>query len=168
MPWRTIATVESGPSGSGRRVVRLTIGNCRSLDGCQRHAVGAEMFQTGIEYDYARARCDRGVHDHLPAMRHGDSRDDAHRCLPVFLRLHRLRHAASSEERRLLRFLFLRFGAMPACPESGWSGRLLRTPGLLTASTSSESGHPSDVLLLATYDDPRPFASAVTPKRQVN
>lgn len=52
-------------------------------------------------------------------MRHGKSRDDADGCLPVFLRMHRMRHTATPQARRLLCLLFLRIGALPADPGGG-------------------------------------------------
>jgi hypothetical protein len=45
---------------------------------------------------------------HLPDIRRVDNRDDADGRLPVFLQMHRLRHAAASKAGRLLRILFLR------------------------------------------------------------
>src|SRR5205807_9869739 len=40
--------------------------------------------------------------------------NDAPRCLPILLRLCRLRRAAAPERRRLLRVLLVRLGALPA------------------------------------------------------
>jgi hypothetical protein len=57
---------------------------------------------------------DPGIHDHLPELRAPGGGDDAGRCLPVFLQLQGLRNAAQAEAWRLLRFLFLRDGALPA------------------------------------------------------
>jgi hypothetical protein len=58
-------------------------------------------------------------------MPHVENRDDADGRLPVFLRVHWLRHTHSPEEGRLLRVLFLRIGALPADSDIGW-----RTPML--------------------------------------
>ena len=50
-------------------------------------------------------------------MRASGNRADAGGRLPLLLRLHGLRGASQAEARRLLRVLFLRFGAVPAGPD---------------------------------------------------
>ena len=56
------------------------------------------------------------VHNHLPTLRAAAEGEHADRLLPLFLRLQRLRHAAQTAERRLLRLLLLRYSALPANP----------------------------------------------------
>jgi hypothetical protein len=53
----------------------------------------------------------------LSALRHRESGNHADERLPVFLRMHGLRHDAAAEARLLLRVLLLRVGALP--PNSG-------------------------------------------------
>jgi hypothetical protein len=47
-------------------------------------------------------------HNHMPAVRHSRTRDDAGERLPALLQVHRLRGDAQAEGGRLLRVLFLR------------------------------------------------------------
>jgi hypothetical protein len=68
------------------------------------------------------------IDHHLPAMRHGEGRNDANRCLPIFLRLLGLRRTAPSQIRRLLRVLFVWIGSMSACSGGQRHGRLLLCP----------------------------------------
>src|SRR5579883_2804614 len=60
-------------------------------------------------------------------MRQREARAHAERCLPIFLRLHRLRRAVAPEARRLLRLLLLWIGALPARANDGRVARLLLT-----------------------------------------
>ena len=46
----------------------------------------------------------------LPALRRGQPRNHAHRCVPVLLRVRTLQSDVAPEAGRLLRVLFLRFG----------------------------------------------------------
>ena len=64
-----------------------------------------------------RKRHDPRIRNHLPALRHRESGNNAHRRLSVFLCVHRLRYEAPAEAGRLLRLLFLRIGALS--PNSG-------------------------------------------------
>lgn len=52
------------------------------------------------------------IDDHLPAMQHGDDRNDADERVSVFLPVHRLWRSSSAKAGRLLRVLFIRLGAM--------------------------------------------------------
>jgi hypothetical protein len=61
-------------------------------------------------------------------LRHSQAGADANRRLPVFLQLHRLRHAAQAQTGRLLRVLLLRVGALPAGAGARRRRRLLRAP----------------------------------------
>jgi len=54
------------------------------------------------------------IHDHLPGLRDSQNRDDADRCLLVFLRMCRLRRGAAAKAGRLLRILLLRLRPVPA------------------------------------------------------
>ena len=54
---------------------------------------------------------------HLSALRRRQIGNDADGRLPVLLCMHRLRHEAAPEERRLLRVLLVRLGALP--PDAG-------------------------------------------------
>jgi hypothetical protein len=53
---------------------------------------------------------------HLPALRNGESGDDADGCLPDFLYVRAVRRDAAAEAGRLLRVLLLRFSAVSADP----------------------------------------------------
>ena len=70
-------------------------------------------WRLGIEW---RDLESRDIDDHLPALRGGETGDDADRRLPVLLYLQWLWREAATEAGRLLRVLLLRLGAVPADP----------------------------------------------------
>jgi hypothetical protein len=57
---------------------------------------------------------DPGIDDHLSLVRASGERANVDRCLPVLLRLQELRRATQAQAGRLLRFLLLWLGAVPA------------------------------------------------------
>jgi hypothetical protein len=63
---------------------------------------------------------DPRVRHNVYALRRGESGIDAHRCVSVFLHIHRLRHSAQAKGRRLLCVLLLWLRAMPS--DSGGTG----------------------------------------------
>jgi len=82
-------------------------------------------------------RRDPRIRHHLPTLRNGTIGNHADGCLPVFLRVHRLRHAAAPESGRLLRVLLVRLGAVPAD-----AGRARgRYDGLVLLSGLNHGGH---------------------------
>src|SRR6185295_4515601 len=72
--------------------------------------------------------------DQVPRVRARGSRNHADRCLRLLLRLQGLCNCAASEERRLLRVLFLRLRKMPADPDEFW---LLRDTGSVTSNAGA-------------------------------
>jgi hypothetical protein len=65
---------------------------------------------------HEQTRIDPAIHDHVPVLRAPIHRDHAHGCLPVHLRLPRLRAPDETEGRRLLRLLLVRRCTVPADP----------------------------------------------------
>lgn len=63
-------------------------------------------------------------HVDLPKLRFSKNGNHAYRRLPVFLRVRKLPPIAAPKARRLLRFLLLWFGKMPA--DTGWRKLLLK------------------------------------------
>src|SRR6476660_3316261 len=55
----------------------------------------------------ADAEPDLSISPHVPALQNRQARDDAGQCLPILLRLQRLRRASATEAGRLLRVLLL-------------------------------------------------------------
>src|SRR5258708_10955026 len=59
-------------------------------------------------------RADPPIRADLSAVRLRQAGNDAHRRLPVLLRMHPVRGVAQAQPRRLLRFLLVRLGQVPA------------------------------------------------------
>jgi hypothetical protein len=77
---------------------------------------------------FSRHNDDPSIDDHLPELCGREDRDDADRCMSVFLRVQRLRNDAAAEGRRLLRLLLLGRRAMSARA----IGPVARMPSMLT------------------------------------
>jgi hypothetical protein len=117
----TAANAEDGVS------VKLFLGT-RVLCGFWRSAEAAiyPQFHLPRANDYAdqtrpltilwplRPFDDSAIHDRMPSVWLSFRRNDAYRCLPIFLRLQRLRRLFETQAGRLLRLLLLRLGTMPA------------------------------------------------------
>jgi len=56
---------------------------------------------------------------HLPAVRLRQTGDDAHRRMPVLLRVRGVQSVAAPRARRLLRLLLIRVGEVPADADAG-------------------------------------------------
>src|SRR5882672_10429515 len=90
---------------------------------------------------HAEEHDDPSIQHHLPALRHRQDRNHANRCVPLLLRLHRVRRDAAAEAGRLLCVLLVWLGALSA--DSGSTrgrprhGLLLREVNAM--STTSES-----------------------------
>ena len=93
----------------GSKRDRVIHGHLRALD--------VSRPERRISVTCFRKRHDPRIRNHLPALRHRESGNNAHRRLSVFLCVHRLRYEAPAEAGRLLRLLFLRIGALS--PNSG-------------------------------------------------
>jgi hypothetical protein len=75
------------------------------------------------------------IGDNLSALRRGQRRNDADRCMPVLLRMHCVPYRAAPEVGRLLRVLFIWYHAVPA-------GSI--TAGMLYALTHYDSSRNSN------------------------
>ena len=65
------------------------------------------------------------INNHVPTVRQSGHRNDANRCMPVYIRLHEMRAANEAQEGRLLRLLFLWRRGVSADPR-GTCGMLQR------------------------------------------